>query len=117
MTFLILDGLLGWPVKLYDASWIEWGYLADEAKMGVLDADSPWRTDCTAADAACAANGIPVRSEAIHYNVDFADPVRNVVEPPGGEIDSFSPRADLITVIDDAFGGGPGGGGFEVPGY
>lgn len=113
MTFLILDGLLGYPVKLYDASWIEWGYLADEAKMGALDASSPWRTDCTAADAACAANGIPIRSEPVTYNVDAAV----VVEPLGGEIDSFSPRADLITVVDDAFGGGPGGGGFEVPGY
>lgn len=113
MTFLILDGLLGYPVKLYDASWIEWGYLADKAKSGVLEADSPWRTDCTAADAACAASGVPVRSESVTYTVDAA----LAVEPLGGAISSFSPRADLITVVDDGFGGGPGGGGFEAPGY
>lgn len=113
MTFLILDGLLGYPVKMYDASWIEWGYLANKSKSGVLEADSPWRTDCTATDPSCAANGIPIRSESVTYNVDA--PV--AVEPLGGDIDSFAPRADLITVIDDAFGGGAGGGGFAVPGY
>ncbi len=62
ITFLALDGVLNYPVKLYDGAWIEWGQMtaADILRpgpkypknpkdkvwsSGPLDADSPWRTD------------------------------------------------------------------------
>lgn len=44
MSFLALDAVLGWKVKMYDSSWKEWGNLTDEE--GTLAQDSPWRTDC-----------------------------------------------------------------------
>ncbi len=44
ITFLALDGVLNYPVKLYDGAWIEWGQMT-AAWSGALDADSPWRTD------------------------------------------------------------------------
>lgn len=43
MSFLALDGILEWPVKMYDGSWLEWGNLS--AEEGTLASDSPWRTD------------------------------------------------------------------------
>jgi hypothetical protein len=56
-AFFVLDGILGWPAELYDASWSQWGQLsADDTKGGQLRGDSPWRTD------------IPSRSGLIAYN-------------------------------------------------
>jgi rhodanese-related sulfurtransferase len=49
ISFFILDGVLGWPVKLYDGSWSQWGQMSGEAaKGGKLPADSKWRTDTAA---------------------------------------------------------------------
>ena len=56
-AFFVIDGILGWPVELYDGSWSQWGQLsANAANGGQLKADSPWRTD------------IPSRSGMIAYN-------------------------------------------------
>ncbi|MEC4685675.1 MAG: selenite/tellurite reduction operon rhodanese-like protein ExtH [Nitrospirota bacterium] len=43
ITFLALDGVLNYPVKLYDGAWIEWGQMT--AQYGALDAGSSWITD------------------------------------------------------------------------
>ncbi|MEF9427004.1 MAG: hypothetical protein L0956_07475 [Candidatus Mariimomonas ferrooxydans] len=43
VSFLALDGILGWSAKMYDGSWLEWGNLSDDE--GTLESDSPWRTD------------------------------------------------------------------------
>ena len=43
ITFLALDGVLFYPVKLYDGAWIEWGQMT--AKYDALDKTSPWITD------------------------------------------------------------------------
>ncbi|VAX30228.1 hypothetical protein MNBD_NITROSPIRAE02-782 [hydrothermal vent metagenome] len=43
ITFLALDGVLNYPVKLYDGAWIEWGQMT--AQSGALDAGSAWITD------------------------------------------------------------------------
>ena len=56
-AFFVLDGILGWPVELYDGSWSQWGQLsADAARGGQLKAGSSWRTD------------IPSRSGLVSYN-------------------------------------------------
>jgi hypothetical protein len=56
-AFFVLDGILGWPVELYDGSWSQWGQMsADAANGGQLHVNSPWRTD------------IPSRSSVVAYN-------------------------------------------------
>jgi 3-mercaptopyruvate sulfurtransferase SseA len=89
VMFLILDGFLSQPVKLYDGSWLEWGYLADEAKGGALPADSPWRTDTVA------------RSESITYNQD--EGVEVELLSIDDIIDPYAPSANLITLTDNAY--------------
>jgi hypothetical protein len=94
---------LGYPVKLYDASWIEWGQMADEAQDGGLKANSPWRTD------------VPTRSEAITYNKEAGKLVEKLVDA-----NSYSLRADLVNLTDSSScGGGSGtpGGTPIAPGY
>jgi len=46
-TFFVLDGILGWPVNLYDGSWGQWGsyYLNTVTAANNLPATSPWRVD------------------------------------------------------------------------
>ena len=56
-AFFVLDGILGWPVALYDSSWSQWGQMA-AGPGGMLQPDSPWRTD------------VPSRSELFVYNYD-----------------------------------------------
>jgi len=104
VTFLALDAELGWPTKIYDGAWIEWGQMADNDPTydGALDPASQWRTDTSAASA------------AITYN-----------KPAGFTVDdlaasSFALRADLINLGDSTVcggGGGGGGGGGPAPGY
>lgn len=102
MGFLVLDGMLGWPAKLYDGSWMEWGQMATVAKGGPLADASPWRTDT----AALTAN--------LTYAVDNA----LTVDPIAGA-NSTSLRADLVNVTDASVcaGGRPGEGRPVAPGY
>lgn len=100
VSFLVLDGILGFPAKLYDSSWIEWGQMADEAKDGGLKANSPWRTD------------IAARSEAITYNLDAGRPVEKVTGA-----NSFSLRGDLVNLVDSLACGGGEAEGPIAPGY
>ncbi len=46
ITFLALDGVLNYPVKLYDGAWVEWGQMT-ATQYGALDPDSQWTTDIT----------------------------------------------------------------------
>jgi hypothetical protein len=102
VSFLILDGLLGYPAKLYDASWMEWGQMTGQAgKGGALAADSPWRTD------------VELLTTPVHYSVDMG----KTVDTPTG-VNSYAPRADLVSATDGAAcGGNRGGGGPAAPGY
>lgn len=100
MSFLILDGLLGYPAKLYDASWIEWGQMATNLKGGGLADDSPWRTDT------------PQRTPVVTYAADNA----LTVEPLVGA-SSYALRADMVNVIDAAACGGRSDPGPVAPGY
>jgi hypothetical protein len=95
-----LDGVLGYPAKLYDASWIEWGQMADEAKDGGLKANSPWRTD------------IAALSAVITYNKDAGKPVEKLIGA-----NSYALRADMVNLTDSIACGGSGGGGPVAPGY
>ena len=58
VLFLALDAALNWPVKIYDGGWSQWGANGWKltAKDGMLQEDSPWRTD------------IERCSESISYN-------------------------------------------------
>jgi 3-mercaptopyruvate sulfurtransferase SseA len=91
VNFLALDAVLGWPVKIYDGAWIQWGQMAsNEAKFdGSLAPDSPWRTDHEHL------------SEGITYN-------KVSVALLGAN--SYAPGADLINQQDAAVGGGSTGG-------
>lgn len=91
MSFLILDGMLGFPAKLYDASWIEWGQMATAAKGGALADGSPWRTDS------------PQLSAGITYAVDNGLTVDSVTGA-----NSYALRADAVNVNDAAACGGGG---------
>ncbi len=86
-TFLALDAVLGWPAKIYDGAWLEWGMMArnDLNYGGALAADSPWRTDRSD------------RSEDITYQ-------NRIVEPLVGA-DSFAAAANLINEEDKAICG------------
>jgi len=93
VNFLALDGALGWPVKIYDGAWIQWGQMASNELQyaGSLNPASPWRTDR------------PSVSEAITYNK-----TDNVVYLGAN---SYAPHANLINQEDAAIGGGTTGGG------
>jgi 3-mercaptopyruvate sulfurtransferase SseA len=106
VNFLALDAVLGWPVKIYDGAWIQWGQMAtnDSAIDGSLDPDSLWRTD----------NDL---TESLSYN-------KGPIVPVG--TNSYAPHANLINAEDGATGAagggsgaGPGGGTSqpEAPGY
>jgi 3-mercaptopyruvate sulfurtransferase SseA len=107
VNFMALDAVLGWPVKIYDGAWVQWGQMAttDSSIDGSLDPDSPWRADN--AD----------HTESISYN-------KTVVVPVGAN--SYAPHANLINTEDAgtaAAGGGSGAGsgggssGPVAPGY
>jgi hypothetical protein len=98
--FLILDGMLGWPAKLYDGSWMEWGQMAPTAKGGPLADTSSWRTDTLTA--------------SLTYSVDAGQ----TVDPILGA-NSNALRADLVNVTDASAcaGGRPGEGRPVAPGY
>ncbi len=103
MSFLILDGMLGYPAKLYDASWIEWGQMATSTKGGALADGSPWRTDTAQ------------RSSPITYALDNSLTVDTVVGA-----NSSALRADMVNVTDSAAcGSGSRGGDTRpvLPGY
>jgi hypothetical protein len=64
-AFFVLDGILDWPVSLYDGSWSQWGQMAaveystpSGTVKAALNSDSPWRTD------------VPSRSELVVYTYD-----------------------------------------------
>ncbi len=102
ITFLALDGVLGYPTKIYDGAWIEWGQMAPESKGGALTEDSPWRTD------------IPQRSESITYNQDAGVTVYQLTGA-----NSYSMQANGVNTVDSSICGGGGGeeGGSVAPGY
>lgn len=100
MSFLILDGMLGYPAKLYDASWIEWGQMATSSKGGALADTSQWRTDTA------------TLSDPITYNVDSAWTVDAIIGA-----NSIALRADVVNVTDAAACGSGGGGTPVTPGY
>jgi 3-mercaptopyruvate sulfurtransferase SseA len=95
--FLATDALLGWPAKIYDGAWIEWGQMAGQANAGALSDASPWRTDLAA------------YSEAITYN--------NPEAVEGLVANSFAPAGDLINREDAAACGTARTRGGIAPGY
>jgi len=88
ITFLALDGVLGYPTKIYDGAWIEWGQMATSSKSGALTNDSPWRTDNAS------------RSESITYNQDAGLTVYQITDA-----NSYSTQATAVNTTDSAICG------------
>jgi 3-mercaptopyruvate sulfurtransferase SseA len=85
ISFLALDAVLNWQVKIYDGGWLQWGQMAgiDASTGGQLEEGSPWRAD------------IPGRSGAINYN----KPNGFVVEQKDN-YNSYAKQADEINRLD-----------------
>lgn len=105
VTFLALDAVLRWPVKIYDGGWLEWGQMAGVANGGLLAEDSSWRTD------------IETRSESITYNK-----TQSFIRQES--LNSRAPSAeftDMINSIDSTSCGSVGSGNKKMvptaPGY
>jgi len=94
ITFLALDGVLNYPVRLYDGGWLEWGQMAEKPN-GDLD-DSKWATD------------VSTRSGAVTYNTTV-DTLSTY-----SFVDSYATNANAVNeedrVICFAGGGGDAGG-------
>ena len=100
LTFLALDGVLNYPVRLYDGGWLEWGQMAG-ADKGDLAANSPWATDRTDS----------VASASVTYNADNAVTVDALSSY--SFVDSSASSADEVNQEDAlicALGGGDAGG-------
>jgi rhodanese-related sulfurtransferase len=85
VLFLVLDAELNWPVKLYDGGWSQWGQMAGNTPEtgGMLQKDSPWRTD------------IAARSESISYNKSGGFTVAE-----GASFNSYATHGDDINRMD-----------------
>jgi 3-mercaptopyruvate sulfurtransferase SseA len=85
VLFLALDAELNWPVKLYDGGWSQWGQMAGNSPEigGMLQEDSPWRTDSAS------------RSESISYNRP-----RGFIVTTGGTNNSYATKGDAINRVD-----------------
>lgn len=55
-AFYVLDGILGWPVTLYDGSWSQWGQMSNSGPNGGKLTSAAWATD------------LATRSEGVAYN-------------------------------------------------
>lgn len=55
-AFYVLDGILDWPVSLYDGSWSQWGQMSNSGPNGGKLVSDKWATD------------LPTRSEGVNYN-------------------------------------------------
>ncbi len=109
VTGIATGVILGYPTKIYDGAWIEWGQLAlaaNNANDSNLPEGSPWRTDLASV------------STPINYNTP------STVESlePDWLIDAYAASANALInedkgykwgATDDGGGGGPptGGGG------
>jgi 3-mercaptopyruvate sulfurtransferase SseA len=93
VAYLALDAELNWPVKLYDGGWSQWGQMAGNSASqgGMLQEDSPWRTDMT------------TRSESITYNKPNGYPLAT-----GGKYNSYAQQGDAISRSDLAVCGKTG---------
>jgi 3-mercaptopyruvate sulfurtransferase SseA len=86
VTFLALDAVLRWPVKIYDGGWPEWGRMASIANGGLLADNSPWRTD------------LDSRSESITYNKTGDSSSRETRRSDARSAE----EVDVINTIDSA---------------
>jgi len=92
ITGIAAGVVLGYPVKFYDAAWVEWGELGFAQNMSGaynLPADSPWRTD--------------VATDDLTYNSP------SVVEVPPA-ISPYAATGNAIISADKAYKTGSGGG-------
>jgi 3-mercaptopyruvate sulfurtransferase SseA len=114
--FFVLDGILGWPVMIYDGSWSQWGSLsANAAKGGQVSAD--WAVDN------------PTFMQVVNYNKDAlkkveplnpdsaalllkpSDPAANQIEKADAEYQKVPPASTGGTSGPPTAGGGSSGGG------
>lgn len=130
-AFFVLDGILDWPVSLYDGSWSQWGQLSgDSTKAGQLRSDSPWRTDTAARSGVIAYNfgitkveilsldggGCSARVLVDGVTYEYAPTANCTPIPPS----AYALSGNQIEEEDAVYmqGAGAGGGGAPItPGY
>lgn len=80
--------ILGYPGRIYDGAWLEWGDLTDATDQNgntALPADSPWLTDTA------------VRSGVVnYYNTDGTGTIPTITDP-------YAPSANAITDEDKGY--------------
>lgn len=116
-AFFVLEGILDWPVVVYDGSWSQWGMLsANAAKGGPLSAGSPWAVDNA------------TYMEVVNYNQDQtrkvealtpdagalkllpSDAAANQIESADAAYQSVPPAGSGPATPPTSTGGGSGGG-------
>ncbi len=118
-TFFILDGILNWPVTLYDGSWSQWSayYFNTVAAANNLPAASPWRVDITTPGTALPrTSGIMTTTGITTMTLDpVASAMYSITDPRANQMKI----ADLLyitpvvttTPVTSGGGGGSAGGG------
>lgn len=109
ITFLALDGVLNYPVKLYDGAWIEWGQMTEVGGNG-FGANSPWKTDTLTRSGG---TGGPGPGGIYYYDNTGSDLASLTV------VNSYALRADGVNREDASIcaGGGGDGDGGDAGGY
>jgi len=117
-TFFLLDGILGWPVTLYDGSWNQWSayYLNTTTAANNLPAASPWRVDInTPGTALPRTNGTMVTTGTTAMTLDpVANAMYSITDPRSNQMKIedllyITPVVTTAPVIPS--GGGSAGGG------
>lgn len=116
--FFVLDGILGWPVMIYDGSWSQWGSLSDKAdKGGQLTAGSPWAVDNATYMAVTNYNKSalkkvePLNPDSAALLLKPSDAAANQIEKADAEYQAVPPASTGGTSGPPTAGGGSAGGG------
>ncbi len=110
VNFLALDAALGWPAKIYDGAWIQWGQMASDDSLydGSLNPASPWRTDRDQLSANLAFN----KTDEIDYlGANSYAPSANLINQEDASISGVECCVE-DPVVDDPDGIAP-----TAPGY
>lgn len=97
-VFFVMDGILGWPVTLYDGSWNQWSAytsLAAPSKVGAA-----WQTDLNDRTENAAAYTYPRSNPALPTDIGASLPVDPFASSMFGITD---PRANQILNEDKAY--------------
>jgi rhodanese-related sulfurtransferase len=117
--FFVLDGILGWPVELYDGSWTQWGLYATAANGGKLTNGSAWDTTVLSTISVTAPYGAPNYNVAPYADFTAAanyDASLGVIYHGTTAIDDPSQIEEKDAAYMSSGGGASGGSGGISPG-